>query len=190
MTKQPFQAAAAAFLLALAVAGLSSAADAQTDPAAAEAADIEAGETLSPEEFQEKFSQDALDRAFGLSEMLILPAKLSVVIGRGDSLYVRNQSSEARDFRVIVADLGEHEDYEDARDYVRYGPRQFTLKPEETQIVRLFARRPPQDGKPHRLRLAVQLLPLTLPVLETDTDQIRTSFSAIYAVSVPIDLIN
>ena len=189
MNKKRMQAAVAAFLLAFGAGGFSLAASAQTD-SAAQAPELEAAETLSPEEFEKKFDQSDLDRAFGLSDMLVLPAKLKIDIGRGKSIYVRNQSSHARDFRVVLSPLGDNEDYEDARDYVRYGPRQFTLAPEETQAVRIFARRPPDGEKQYRLRLSMQILPVAQPLPETGAGEIRTQFSAIYAVSVPIDLIN
>ena len=118
---------------------------------------------------------------------MILPAKLTVAIGRGESLYVRNRSSHARDFRIVATDLGDDEDYENARDFARYGPRQFTLAPEETQIVRIFARRPPDGEKEYRLRLSVRLLPVARVLPEVGEGEIRTQFSAIYAVSIPVD---
>ena len=186
MMKKALKAAAAALLLAFGAGALSLAASAQTD-SAAETPDSELGETISPEEFQKRFDKAQLDRAFGLSDMMILPAKLTVAIGRGESLYVRNRSSHARDFRIVATDLGDDEDYENARDFARYGPRQFTLAPEETQIVRIFARRPPDGEKEYRLRLSVRLLPVARVLPEVAEGEIRTQFSAIYAVSIPVD---
>ena len=186
MMKKNITAAAAAFLLAFGAGGFSPAASAQTD-SVAEPLDSELGEKISPEEFQKRFDEAELKRAFGLSDMMVLPAKLALNIGRGGSLYVRNRSSHARDFRVIATELGDNEDYEDARDYSRYGPRQFTLAPEETQVVRIFARRPPDSEKQYRLRLSVRLLPVARVLPEIGEGEIRTQFSAIYAVSIPVD---
>ena len=185
MMKKELKAAAAALLLAFG-AGRAFARGERADRFRRRNADSELGETISPEEFQKRFDKAQLDRAFGLSDMMILPAKLTVAIGRANLCMSQPLVARAR-FSHRRHGFGDDEDYENARDFARYGPRQFTLAPEETQIVRIFARRPPDGEKEYRLRLSVRLLPVARVLPEVGEGEIRTQFSAIYAVSIPVD---
>lgn len=150
------------------------------------------GEVLSSQEAQEKIAEDLINRAFGWSEMFIVPGKLTMSVGTVATIYVRNKSSDPRDFRIIKEEPKE-EGEADMRQYIRFGPRSFRLQPEQTQVVKLIARKPPEDIEPKwRQRFSVQLLPLVEDREEDEEleeGQVSFRVRGIYAVSMPVDVI-
>lgn len=170
---------AAAFCAAAAAGAQENAAEAEK-PAAA-------GEKITAGTLRKRIGGDALSRAFGWSDMLIVPAKLSVRAGRTEVLYVQNRSNVARDFRIVLAP--DKKENAGALPKVRYGPRQFSLLPEEVQTVRIVARTP--EGEPARARLNIRLLPPVEPAPddgEEEEEGVSISFAGIYEVSVPVDV--
>lgn len=148
------------------------------------------GEVLSPQQVQEQLSENLINRAFGWSEMVLIPAKLTIRIGDIGTMYVRNRSSEARDFRILIEEP--KDSAPDMRKYMRFGPRSFRLQPEETQVIKLIAKSPPDDVEEWRQRFSVQLLPFIKDRESSEEGQEELSFrlSGIYAVSLPVDVIH
>ena len=161
---------------------------AQAQDESAAAIDTE-NEVLSPEQLQERLSQDLIKRAFDWSEMKIIPSKLTLEIGDIGVIYIRNKSSQSRDFRILAEDPKDGDS--DMRKYLRFGPRSFRLEPEQTQVIKLIAKTPPDDVEKWRQRFSIQLLPFVEDKEAVPEEEGKLSFrlSGIYAVSIPVDVI-
>ena len=123
--------------------------------------------------------------------MLIAPSKLTLSGGSVGAIYVVNRSPRPRDFRAIGVELGDGDDeYRNGGELLRFGPRQFSLAPEESQLLRITARRTNnQSNAPLRARIKISILPEVRPREEPIAeDKFSLSISGIYAVSVPIDI--
>ncbi len=156
-------------------------------------------QSLSPPESdpvpESELSPEQIQQGFAFGKMMITPSKIELLAGGAPgSFFVLNQSSHDRDFRIAVDALGDGDAaYQDAAMMIRFGPRQFSLQPGESQLVRvsanLVAALDDSDNPlPLRSRLRIRLLPQTQP-LGDSTDN-ATSFQAIgiYSVSIPIDV--
>ena len=126
--------------------------------------------------------------------MFVAPAKLTLSAGAVAELYVVNQSRRVRDFRVVVSPLTERDaDFVDGGERLRFGPRQFSLPPDQTMAVR-FTAKSADDGidAPQRARIKVRILPEVKPQDDANpltSGQLGFRFLGIYAISVPIDII-
>ena len=135
-----------------------------------------------------------LSRGFDFGGMMVTPSKLTMSADSIGAFYVINRSSNERDFRVVIVALDSADsEYSDSGELLRFGPRQFSLSPDGSQLIRLTVRRSDNAvNSPQRARIKVSLLPEVAPQSDPsnggESEAFTLSFEGIYSISVPIDI--
>ncbi len=152
-------------------------------------------------------AQPTLQNDSGAGDLLVAPTRV-VLEGRNRAaeIVLNNRANKEATYRVSFLHLRMKEDgsYEEiseetaknslriADDLLRYSPRQVTLKPGESQIVKIVLRKPEglADGEytSHLLFRAVPDLPTgeDVEAKQAQSDQIAIKLIPVYGVSIPV----